>query len=191
MPILDRFGIDYFAEEKQLNPDCQSIIDQNTAEIDTDAEDLIYEDDNFRYYMPEGKCKNILVYYTDGTSQNIYDALESGRISMKDLDQYEIAYRREEKYVTVMQRDGKEEAVLQDDARETVEQIMKKKQWLQTVPNRAADLIVYMGMDKIGYLDYHTACGTFTDHRNMICCTVTEEERLQLLELFSSVIPIP
>ena len=185
---LDRFEIEYFTEEKHRNPNLLSIEDQSVAEITKDTPELFYEDESFRYYLPEGLADQILVTYTDGTSEPVEAALGSGRISTLDLDQFEISYTRIEKYMAVMQRDGKEEFPLPDEARQTVEEILSGQEWIDTVPNCRSDIILSTGL---GYLEYHTACGTFTDHRNMICCTVTEEERLQLLELFSSIIPIP
>ena len=87
----------------------------------------------------------------------------------------------------VMQRDGKEEFPLPDEARQTVEEILSGQEWIDTVPNCRSDIILSTG---IGYLEYHTDCGTFTYLPNMTCCTVSEEERLQLMDLFSQYIPI-
>jgi len=184
---LDRFGIEYFAEEKHINPDLQSIADQSTAEITKDEIELIYEDESFRYYLPDGLCETIVVTYIDGTSESIREALQSGRITVQDLDLYEISYTRIEKYMTVMQRDGKEDFELQEEARMIVEEILTRQEWENAEPRCLSDVILSTG---VGYFNYHTDCGTFTHITSKTCCTVSEEERLQLLELFSQYIPI-
>ena len=64
------------------------------------AKELFYEDDNYRYFL---ECTNssyvIVTYYNDKT-ENIKSALENGKITIKDLDEYGIKYLQEEKQKT-------------------------------------------------------------------------------------------
>lgn len=44
------------------------------------------------YFFPCMKSRYVLVRYTDGTEETVTQALESGRISIADLDRFGIAY---------------------------------------------------------------------------------------------------
>ena len=57
-----------------------------------------YEDENYIYSFPYyGDSNFITVTYLDGSTENIIPALESGRVSIKDLDRFGIKYYAEEK----------------------------------------------------------------------------------------------
>ena len=58
-----------------------------------DAEDLFYEDENYRYVFEAWPMHEyIIVEYSDGTTQNVKEALEDGNITIADLDRFDIKY---------------------------------------------------------------------------------------------------
>ncbi len=61
------------------------------------ALEKIYEDDNNQYYFNCIKSENIIVKYVNGESENIKSALKKGRITLKDLDLWEIGYITQKK----------------------------------------------------------------------------------------------
>ena len=88
---LDRFGIEYFKTESDL----KGIVD--TTESADDAIERFYEDGQYIYQFSQVISQNITVYYKDGTSENVKDALKNGRIMITALDWYGIDYRKTEK----------------------------------------------------------------------------------------------
>lgn len=74
MSDLDRFGIKYYKAESQV----ENIID-TTRGADDEMEGF-YIDEDYVYRFPQRISHNITVYYKDGTSENLKDALKSGRI---------------------------------------------------------------------------------------------------------------
>ena len=68
------------------------------SEIWPDSMDYFYEDDTYRYCA--GLCNQsafVIVTYSDGTKENIKEAIHAGRITIADLDEFEIWYSKEEK----------------------------------------------------------------------------------------------
>lgn len=59
--------------------------------------EFFYEDDNARYYFPTPRSRFITVTCLNGESENIIPALESGRVTIADLDRFGIKYYTEEK----------------------------------------------------------------------------------------------
>ena len=74
MSDLDKFGIKYYRSESQV----ENIID--TTHGADDAFEAFYVDEDYIYEFPQIISQNITVYYKDGTSENLKDALKSGRI---------------------------------------------------------------------------------------------------------------
>lgn len=74
MSDLDKFGIKYYRSESQV----ENIID--TTHGADDAIETFYVDEDYIYEFSQIISKNITVYYKDGTSENLKDALTSGRI---------------------------------------------------------------------------------------------------------------
>ena len=71
------------AEEEQLN--C------------AEAEELFYEDETNRYYFNVIKSHYIMVTYNNGNSEDIVTALNAGRATIADLDDFDIEYHTEPK----------------------------------------------------------------------------------------------
>ena len=67
-----------------------------SGEIDcADALEPFYNDGKHIYSFSCIKSEHITVYYSNGTNENIKDALESGRAIISDLDNYNINYYKE------------------------------------------------------------------------------------------------
>lgn len=64
------------------------------------ALEKIYEDDNNEYYFNCIKSGDIFVKYVNGEKENVKSALNSGRITLKDLDTWKIGYITEKKEYT-------------------------------------------------------------------------------------------
>ncbi len=67
-----------------------------TGEIDcAQAEEPFYSDGEYTYVFSCIKSQHVTVYYSDGTSENVADALDSGRIGIEELDRFGISYFKE------------------------------------------------------------------------------------------------
>ena len=60
-----------------------------------EALEEFYRDDDYVYYYSCIKSKYILVRYTHGYEETVEEALKNKRITIKDLDDYEIGYHKE------------------------------------------------------------------------------------------------
>ena len=93
-------------EEDQPVPDVAdvvNIVDQTKGGDITTADALegFYSDDYYNYYFSSIKSQYIVVSYSDGTSQLVKDALTEGRITLADLDRFDIDYYKEERVTPV------------------------------------------------------------------------------------------
>lgn len=70
---------------------------KNSDIATAEALEPFFEDEEYIYSFPSIKSQHITVYYTDGTSENVKDALENGKITPADLDKFHIHYYKEEK----------------------------------------------------------------------------------------------
>lgn len=61
------------------------------------ALELFYTDAEYEYYFPNVISQYIIVEFTDGTKNNVKDALSNGDITISDLDAFEIKYSRQTK----------------------------------------------------------------------------------------------
>ncbi len=64
----------------------------DTAEVALPEEELFYEDESCAYFFGVIKSPYITVYYTDGTSENVVDALNNGNIKIEYLKEFNIDY---------------------------------------------------------------------------------------------------
>ena len=56
-----------------------------------------FEDEKYEYYYPSQKTKVVMVYFPNGVTMTVEEALKQGKISMDLLDKYEIEYFKKEK----------------------------------------------------------------------------------------------
>ena len=62
-----------------------------------EAIETFYEDDKYTYSFHCIMSDRIMVYYDDGTSENVKQALNKGHISIRLLKKYKIRYIKEKK----------------------------------------------------------------------------------------------
>lgn len=62
-----------------------------------EAEELFYEDETTEYYFNVIKSHYIIVTYNNGNSEDIVTALNAGRATIADLDEFGIEYHTEPK----------------------------------------------------------------------------------------------
>ena len=62
-----------------------------------EAEELFFEDDGYEYYFHVIKSHYVIVTYNNANSEDIITALNSGRATIADLDQFDIEYTKKPK----------------------------------------------------------------------------------------------
>ena len=71
-------------------------------QISTDtALEKFYEDDENEYYYGSIKSEYVIVKYTDGSTETVSSALKNGKITLSDLDKYNISYIKQSKNKTL------------------------------------------------------------------------------------------
>ena len=75
--------------EKEENLPCDTALEK------------FYEDESNEYYFSVIKSQYVVVTYNDGSSEDIVTALNADRITMADLDKFNIEYRIEPKSYTI------------------------------------------------------------------------------------------
>lgn len=79
------------------------IVDRTKTEMlaTADALEGFWSDDEYDYSFPSIKSHYITVRYSDGTSENIKDAFATGRVTIADLDKFDIGYYAEPKVTDI------------------------------------------------------------------------------------------
>ena len=70
--------------------------DKDKMEVE-EGEYKFFEDEQYEYYYPTQKTKYVKVWFKDGDSMNVEDALKQGKIGIDLLDKYEVEYYKKEK----------------------------------------------------------------------------------------------
>ncbi len=100
---LDAYGVHYGKTEK--NPagseskEIERITDHSGGQVVLTVEERFYEDYSHIYHFGNAVSQYITVTYTDGTEQNVKDALRGGHITVADLDRFGISYFAEPKLI--------------------------------------------------------------------------------------------
>ena len=63
----------------------------------SEGEYKFYEDDNYEYYYPNKKTMYVIVYFPDGSSALVANALKDNRIDVSMLDKFGVNYFKKEK----------------------------------------------------------------------------------------------
>ncbi len=89
---LDKYRIGYKTDPKLV----EKIVDlTESGEIGCDdALEEFYRDENYIYRFSCIKSEYVIVYYKDGTEQNVKNALNEGKIRIADLDWFGIGYSK-------------------------------------------------------------------------------------------------
>lgn len=90
---LDYYGVDYFTESKVV----EKIAYDDMMPALPCVVVPFYYDTRFCYEFGAPESPYITVYFKDGTEMNVVDALEQGKIFIKDLDEFGIRYHREKR----------------------------------------------------------------------------------------------
>ncbi|MBE6677413.1 MAG: VWA domain-containing protein [Ruminococcaceae bacterium] len=72
-----------------------NIVDENDYGFICPAYDHFYTDGTYTYYFTNLIGGEIIVYYSDGTSENVRDAFKTGIVTIEDLDRFGIYYEKE------------------------------------------------------------------------------------------------
>ncbi len=62
-----------------------------------DALQQFYSDAEYNYFYPSIKSEYVVVKYSDNTEETVENALKNGKITISDLDRFEINYFKEKK----------------------------------------------------------------------------------------------
>ena len=76
------------------------LIDKTKEEpnfVCAEALEGFYQDDNYYYYYSCIKSDYIIVRYKDGSEETVKEAINNGKITINDLDKFNIGYYKEEK----------------------------------------------------------------------------------------------
>ena len=95
MADLDAFGVEYRVVPKEYV--VQKVIDWTKIEERdvVNQKENFYSDDDYDYWFSSTLSPHIIVYYKNGTTQNLKDALEDGRVIIADLDTFGIEYQKD------------------------------------------------------------------------------------------------
>ena len=86
---------DYFLFQTEGNQDLQFEIRDRAKEDNLPCDDALekfYEDESNEYYFSAIKSQYVIVIYNDSTSEDIVTALNAGRVTIADLDEFGIEY---------------------------------------------------------------------------------------------------
>ena len=91
---LDRFDIFYY---KQATGKRITHIGFSEGVDYPSALEVFWEDDEYEYVFGAVMAWDCTVYYSDGTSENLIDVLEGGRMTIAGLDEFGVNYYKERK----------------------------------------------------------------------------------------------
>lgn len=104
-----------------LSREVERIVDHSLEMEGVDfpcVEELFYEDENHAYFFGYPISPYVTVYYTDGSEENVKDALEKGHMQISELDRWSIRYFAEAKWVERIVDLTKNGEIATDDALE-------------------------------------------------------------------------
>ena len=121
------------------------------------AVEKIFEDENYNYYIGGLYSGNIIVHYTDGSEEDIVNALIAGRAIIDDLDKFGIQYWAEpkpkefsieENTVSEIGRGAlKAAVVLSDEDAAKLLSLVESGNWVETaeIPDHDKDCAINLG----------------------------------------------
>lgn len=82
----------------------------------SNATELFFEDNKNEYYLECTNSSYVIVTYTNNKKENVKVALEQGKITIKDLDEYGIKYNTVEKTDPIEEGYPKQEDIILEDS---------------------------------------------------------------------------
>ena len=83
----------------EANKEIESIT-KNTGSMElSDTEEPFFEDERYIYVFGNPTSEYVTVKYSDGSTENVKEALENGHIQITDLDKHKINYFTEPKHI--------------------------------------------------------------------------------------------
>lgn len=151
-------------------PDVVEVVDivDQTKDGDictADALEGFYSDDTYDYYFPSIKSGYIIVHYSDGTTQPVTEALADGRVTIADLDRFEIGYYKESKIETDLPL--KEVRLIYEVNYSSVripcaKEFFRDSNYLYYVPCYDTDIRIEYADGSLGYASTDLGCGYLT-----------------------------
>lgn len=92
---LDKFKIPYYTQDQRegnFASDVIEIVYISEPAGGAEAIELFWREGDIAYYFPMIESERVTVHYSDGSSENIIDALKGGRASLADLDRFGVYY---------------------------------------------------------------------------------------------------
>ena len=88
--------------EPEPTPDVVTVVDiidrtEHEPIVTADVLEGFWSDDEYIYYFGSLKSGLIIVHYSDGTQENVREAMGKSRVTLADLDNYGIKYYKEPK----------------------------------------------------------------------------------------------
>lgn len=95
-PVL---AITTLSRDEEYETQAYTIVDKTKDSNIVCAQVLekFYEDDTYEYYFGSAKGDLVIVEYSNGEKESVSDALNRGKITIDELDDYGIKYYSEEK----------------------------------------------------------------------------------------------
>jgi hypothetical protein len=87
---LEYYGVEYCTESKKVDNIVNMASEYGIATAC--ALGWFYSDDRFSYCFPSLESEYIIVHFKDGTEQNFVEALNEGKVIVRDLEQFGIQY---------------------------------------------------------------------------------------------------
>lgn len=91
------------------------------------ALEKFWEDETNEYYFSVIKSQHVVVTYNDGSSEDIVTALNAGRVTMADLDKFEIEYRIEPKVYTIERDNNAEDTLTETEKIPSINEVSQMK----------------------------------------------------------------
>lgn len=153
-----------------------------TGQAIDEAIDVFYEDEYYEYLfgtLPQHEY--VIVKYSDGSTQNVKEALNDGRITLSDLDKFDIEYLKDPKEYTLLRENEQVKSIrmlslpeeydyaFDGDAAQEIAEYLRGLTLISDFPENP-DL--YGGMTWVIEVEYESGeCATVYHFGNMFICT--------------------
>jgi len=171
-------GVEEFIENAAPRYEIENIIFHSERGGESEALERFYSDDKYDYYFPTIRNYVVIVYFKDGTEQTVKEALAEGKITINDLDLYEIEYyadakaETDESYVT--QSSQKNIADLFAEIESAPTYSSNPKDYIDAHPDEYTKLIEYGNHTLVYVFNEFLAGGQTGLHGHILCSVMLE-----------------